>query len=870
MVDVRPAVHRTILAVDVESFGDPARTNADQVAVRDLVYRALANAFAGAGVVWDECDREDRGDGVLVVIPPTVPKAVLPDAVSRCLAAELLAHNDANGDAGRRIRLRMAIHAGEIHYDDHGVAGRSVNHTFRLLEAAELKSVLARSSSVLALIVSDWFFDEVVWQSDPAGRVAYEAVRVVAKETDAGAWVRLFGTAATPVRVSAVRASVPRQLPPLGRHFVGRAGEREQLDAFADAAAAEAGTVIITALAGMGGIGKTALALRWAHEIAERFPDGQLHVNLHGFDPQAQVEPTIALYGFIQALGVPSSGIPSELEARTALYRSLVAGRRLLVVLDNARSAEQVRPLLPTSPGCLVIVTSRNRLDGLAVREGAQRIALDVLPETDALALLGRRIATERLRADPVAARSLIDLCGRLPLALSIAAARAANQPTMSLRHLVNHLRAERTRLDAFDLGESDLDVRAVFSWSYRAVTPAAARLFRLIGVHPGPDIDSDACAALADDRGPAQLLTELTTAHLLEEYRPERFRLHDLLRVYARERAILDETPPRLQAAITAMVDYYLSETLAACDRIQPYRFRASQTPTDAGPGTAANDAAMTWFGDTAPTILAMIDLAADHKFAPQVGRLAWAITPFLNRAALRHERAAVHNTALRAAREARDRGAVTDALAELARALARLERPDEAVTLLDEAAELADKLDDERRRLTVHLAYSRVFDQAGRHAEALEHAQSAWTLAQQQPDDLRRADVLTNIARQQTALGLASDALPLAEQALRLYQDAEHPDGQAGALVTLGLCQTVLGHHADAIASFERCLAIDREIDSRYWIAHALDHLGGLYQTTGHDDRAFSAWQEAMSIFEVLQYREADTIRAKINSLT
>jgi tetratricopeptide (TPR) repeat protein len=870
MVDVRLAVHRTILAVDVEGFGDPARTNADQVTVRDLLYRGLMSAFAGAGVAWDACDCEDRGDGVLVVIPPTVPKAVLPDAVARCLAAELLAHSDANGAAGRRIRLRMAIHAGEIHYDDHGVTGRAVNHTYRLLEATELKAALARPRSVLALIISEWFFDEVVWQSDPNGRVAYEAVRVVAKETDAGAWVRLFGTAETPVRVSAVRASVPRQLPPLGRHFVGRAGEREQLDAFADAATAEAGTVIITALAGMGGIGKTALALQWAHEIAERFPDGQLHVNLHGFDPQTQVDPAIALYGFIQALGVPSSGIPSELEARTALYRSLVAGRRLLVVLDNARSAEQVRPLLPTSPGCLVIVTSRNRLDGLAVREGAQCIALDVLPETDALALLDRRITSERLRAEPDAVRSLIDLCGRLPLALSIAAARAANQPAMPLRHLINQLRAERTRLDAFDLGESDLDVRAVFSWSYSAVTPAAARLFRLIGVHPGPDIDSDACAALADDRGPAQLLFELTTAHLLEEYRPERFRLHDLLRVYARERAILDEPPPQLQAAITAMVDYYLSETLAACYRIQPYRFPESQTPTDAGPGTAANDAAMNWFGETAPTILAIIDLAADHEFAPQVGRLAWAITPFLNRAALRHERAAVHNTALRVARDAGDRDAMTDSLAELARALARLERPDDAVTLLDEAAELVDQLDDEQRRLTVHLAYSRVFDQGGRHAEAFEHAQSAWTLAQQQPSDLRRADVLTNIARQQTALGLASEALPLAEQAVRLYQDAEHPDGQAGALVTLGLCQTALGHHADAIASFGRCLAIDRKIGSRYWIAYALDNLGDLYQTTGHDDRAFSAWQEAVSIFEVLQYREADTIRAKINSLT
>ena len=849
MVDVRPAMHRTILVVDIEGFGDPARTNADQIAVRDMLYRALTNAFAAAGVRWDECDHEDRGDGVLAVIPPTVPKAVLPGMLTRCLAAELVAHNDTNDTAGRRIRLRMAIHAGEIHYDDHGVAGRAVNHAFRLLEATELKTALARSSNVLALIVSDWFFDEVVWQSDPDGRVAYDRVRVLTKETDALAWIRVLGTAARPVPGAATWASVPRQLPPLGRHFVGRASEREQLANFLDTTAAETGTVIITAFAGMAGIGKTALALQWAHEVADQFPDGQLHVNLRGFDPQTWVDPDVALYGFIQALGVPSPSIPTTLDARTALYRSLVAGRRLLVVLDNARSAEQVRPLLPTSSGCLVIITSRNRLDGLAVREGAQRIALDVLPMADAVALLGRRVADERLRAEPDAVLALVDLCARLPLALSIAAARAANQPLMPLGHLVDQLRTERTRLDAFDLGESDLDLRAVFSWSYHAVSPPAARLFRLIGVHSGPEIDIDACAVLVDDRGAGPLLTELTTAHLLEEYRPDRFRLHDLLRVYAQERATLDEPAPQLHTAIAAMINHYLSGTIAADCRIQPCRDGEIRVAPNSGPRIATHDAAMNWLSETAPTILAMIDLAADHGFAKQVGQLTWAITTFLYRTAMRHERAAVHRTGLRVARESGDRDEQVRSLTELARALARLNRAEEAVKLLDEAAELVGQLDDDRQRFTVHLAYARVCEQASQHAQALDHAQRAWQLAQRMPSVQRRADALTNIARQQTALGRPGDALPLAERALRLYRDIGHREGQANALVTLGLCHADLGQHPQAVESFEQCLAIDREIESHYWTAYVLDRLGDLYHAAGQSERAFQVWQEAQS---------------------
>jgi hypothetical protein len=359
---------------------------------------------------------------------------------------------------------------------------------------------------------------------------------------------------------------VPRQLPAGRRQFVGRQDELDELTALLDAAVPESGTVIITAIAGTAGIGKTALAMHWAHQIKSRFPDGQLHVNLRGFDPQAPVDSGQALRGFLEALGVVPSGIPDDLDARAAVYRTVVADRHLLIMLDNAASADQVRPLLPNTPTCLVIVTSRNRLDGLAVREGAHRITLKVLPTKDALDLLAQRITPDRLATEPEAAADLINLCARLPLALSIVAARAANHP---LHHLVRQLEDERSRLDILDLGDPDLDIRAVFSWSYHALSPEAARLFRLLGLHPGPDIDRHACAALIE----RPRLTELTAAHLVEEYRPDRFRFHDLLRAYAAECAEKDEPPSGRHNAIRALIKYYIAAATLADFRIQPCR---------------------------------------------------------------------------------------------------------------------------------------------------------------------------------------------------------------------------------------------------------------------------------------------------------
>ncbi|MEV4054995.1 tetratricopeptide repeat protein [Amycolatopsis sp. NPDC049688] len=332
---------------------------------------------------------------------------------------------------------------------------------------------------------------------------------------------------------------VPRQLPVLPDGFAGRSAQLGELDRLLAGDRAEA--VVISAIDGAAGIGKTTLALRWSHQAAERFPDGQLYVNLRGFEPvAAPVAATEALRGFLAALRVPADAIPADEEAQSALYRSILAGRRVLVLLDNARDAAQVRPLLPGSPTCAVLVTSRNRLAGLVARDGAHLVNLDVLPPAEARALLAHRLGAGRVAAEPDAIASLIRSCGGFPLALAIAAARAALNPGLPVRDLADELADEDGRLTALDAGEPHTDLESVFSWSYRSLTPDAASLFRRLGTQPGPDVGFEAACVLAGAAAPGtrRLLDELGRANLVEQYVPGRYRLHDLLRLYAKRQA--------------------------------------------------------------------------------------------------------------------------------------------------------------------------------------------------------------------------------------------------------------------------------------------------------------------------------------------
>ena len=395
----RLAVHRTIVVVDVEGFGDRRRTNPHQVAVRDGLYRALREAFGDAGIRWDGCGHEDRGDGVLILVPAEVPKGLLVESLPSALVAALHAHNGTH-PGQERIRLRMALHAGEVNYDENGVTSAAVNLTFRLLDVTALKAALAGSPGVLALIASSWFFEEVVRHSAAGAAAAYRPAEVAVKETTAIGWIclpdhvdpvgkamleRLPVVAAVPGRPPDVAL---RTLPRDTAAFTGRTHELDRLVAAVSQTATAGGVIGVHAVDGMAGIGKTAFAVHAAHWLAASFPDGQIFLRLHAHTAgQRPVDPAEALATLLLTTGVAPRRIPPRLEARSALWRSHLAGQKVLLVLDDAAGSEQVRPLLPGSAGCLVLVTSRRRLTAL---EEAVPISLGTLPPGEAARLFVR------------------------------------------------------------------------------------------------------------------------------------------------------------------------------------------------------------------------------------------------------------------------------------------------------------------------------------------------------------------------------------------------------------------------------------------------------------------------------------------------
>jgi DNA-binding SARP family transcriptional activator/DNA-binding XRE family transcriptional regulator len=467
----------------------------------------------------------------------------------------------------------------------------------------------------------------------PGDELAEAYVRVLRQDIRAGDQVR---PSARPPVPAASRYVVPRQLPAAPRCFTGRGSALAQLSALAERIPMQAGSVVIAALTGMAGIGKSALAVHWAHQVAERFPDGQLFVNLRGTGPSgAPVAPTDAMSGFLTALGVRPARIPPDIDGQAALYRSLLADRRMLIVLDNALDAEQVRPLLPGAPGCLVLVTSRNRLTGLAT-QGAYLMALDVLTDAESRDLLALHLGDGRTLADPAAASELTTLCGRLPLALCDAAARAVARPGLPLDALATELRDARDRLDVLETGETATSVRMAFSWSRGRLGNPASRMFRLLGIHPGPDITVHAAASLAGlpPRHASQALTELCDEHLLTEYAPGRYACHDLLRCYAAEEAASRESEADRRAAVGRVLNHYLHAGALATGVLYSYQaeilmaaLQPGVTPEKiAGPRQAAD-----WLENERHVLLALVTQAAHGGYAPYAWELPWVVGWYL-----------------------------------------------------------------------------------------------------------------------------------------------------------------------------------------------------------------------------------------------
>jgi DNA-binding SARP family transcriptional activator/Tfp pilus assembly protein PilF len=665
----------------------------------------------------------------------------------------------------------------------------------------------------------------------------------------------------------------PRQLPPSARYFAGRASELRALDGLLDQVAGPGGTVVISAIGGAAGVGKSALALHWAHRVAERFPDGQLYANLRGFDPSgAPVTPVDAIRGFLDAFQVPPAAIPASPQAQVGLYRSLLARRSMLIVLDNARHSEQVRPLLSAGPGCLVVVTSRSRLTGLIASEGAHPITLDLLTEDEAGELLARRLGAMRLADEPEAAADLIRLCARLPLALSIAAARAATNPGLSLAAIAAEL--AEARLDALATGEAATDVRAVFSWSYQNLSKSAAHMFRLLGVHPGPDISAAAAASMAGLALPAarKALGELSGAHLIHEDAAGRFAFHDLLRAYAAEHAGAGCGKTGRRAAVHRMLDHYLHTAHAADRQLDPVRDPIALDPPVPGVTAGSPDSypeALAWFQAEHSVLLGAVPLAAHAGFDAHAWRIPWELTTYLNRCGHFPDWAAVQRIALTSAERIKDQAGQAHAHNNLGRACLRLGARQDALAHQRLALALFVLLDDHVGQARSHIDLGRIFGAERRYELALDHASRALSLAEDARCRVISAGALNNIGWYHACLGDHAQTLSYCQRALGVFRELGHRGGEAQTLDSIGYAYQHLGQHDQAIACYQHALGIFRERGARYDQADLLNHLGEAHRAAGDLGSAREAWQQALTILDELHHSYAEQPRRNLQTL-
>ena len=673
---------------------------------------------------------------------------------------------------------------------------------------------------------------------------------------------------------------VPRQLPAAARHFTGRARELAELSRLLDQPRQDGpGTVVISAIGGTAGVGKTTLALHWAHQAAGRFPDGQLYVNLRGYDPGQPVPAADALAGILRSLGVPGQDIPPEEDERAARYRSLLAGKQMLIVLDNAGSADQVRPLLPGTPSCTVVVTSRDALAGLVATVGAARLDLDVLLPADAAALL-RALIGARVDAEPAAAAELAAQCCRLPLALRVAAELAASRPAMPVSGLTAELADLRTRLDLLAPGgDPRAQVRAVFSWSYRYLDAEAARTFRLLGLHPGPDVEPYAAAALIGGTiGQARrALDVLARAHLIQPGPRTRYGMHDLLRAYAGElTATLDGEEER-QAALTRLFDHYLFAAAASMDILFPAesrrRPRVSRPPTPIPP-LLDSAAAREWLDHERPALVAVAAYTAAHDLPSHITRLAaarvnpgaaraagpgWAtyairLAPILFRylesAGHYAEIVSVNTHAYRAASDIGDRTAAAEALNNMTIVDLQQGRYEQAGDQLERALALYQETGDHNgeARALGNLGILRY--QQGRYQQAISYQLRSLKLRCDGHDLVGTANTLNNLGLIDTRLGHYAEAAGHLEQALALYQETGDRNGEAYALCNLGHVNTLQASYQQAADRLDRALGLFRETDDPVGEAAVLTRLGELSLLLGRHSQAGDYHRQAATL--------------------
>jgi tetratricopeptide (TPR) repeat protein/transcriptional regulator with XRE-family HTH domain len=667
---------------------------------------------------------------------------------------------------------------------------------------------------------------------------------------------------------------IPRELPGAVRDFVGRADEMSALSGLLEnKGGAKPRTVVIPAIVGMAGVGKTALALQWARQVAGQFPDGQLYVNLRGYDPAEPIPAADALVGLLRTLGVPSADIPDGVEERARLYRSRLAARRILVLLDNARDGDQVRPLLPGDPGCIAVVTSRDALAGLVATDGAWRLDLDVLPLADAVALL-RSLIGGRADDDPGAAAVLAGLCTRLPLALRIAAERVAARGPVPLAQLTADLAA--SRLDCLDAGEDRADVRAVFSWSCRQLPDGPADAFALLSLHPGTDLDMHAVAALTGSTaGQARkVLALLYRASLIQAVGHGRYGMHDLLRAYAREQAAANDTDSCGHQALTRLFDYYLSAAAAAMDLLFPAE--AHQRPRIA-PGEAILPAmqgqvgARAWLDAELANLVAVVVHAAGHGWPQHAAALAATLFRHLITGSYLPEATTIYDHALQAARRSHDLAAEASALNGLGGISLRKGLFPEAADHYRVALELYRRCGDRagQGRVLNNLGLTEQYPHnlqsaAGYNHEAIaalqylsgqqsaaDYYREAIAAFEDAGDSLGMATTLCYLSGVEIEMDSLDQASGHLQLALQVFRDQKDRAREADALSWLGDLSLRRGQLTQAAAFHEHALSIHRSIDQPVGVAEQLKLLGDVSLRQGDYPQAISYLRQAAALF-------------------